>query len=203
MKLSTKQISTFVRDDPREVRPEHQSEQIKLQSVVAQAVFLWWAPVFQRHRRAPERMPPALIVSRRSPPDFPSPRSALERRLRPLQLSCGMNTGAAALSQIQTRYDTASLPIERETWPQGVLPAENVATSKPLGAAHRPKKKGRGVGLWAGDALGIPVSNCMLGDKRTQLKKSLALADRVMRLQAAARRQSNKKFRIGRAHRAL
>jgi hypothetical protein len=97
-----------------------------------------------------------------------------------------MNTGAAALSQIQTRYDTASLPIERETWPQGMSPAENVATSKPLGAAHRPKKKGRGLGLWSGDALGIPVSNCMLGDKRTQLKKSLALADRVMRLQAAA-----------------
>ena len=65
------------------------------------------------HRRAP--MPPAVIVLRRSPPDFPSPRSVLERRLQTLRLSCGMNTGAAALSQIQNLFDTASLPIERET----------------------------------------------------------------------------------------
>jgi len=108
-----------------------------------------------------------------------------------------MNTGVAALSQIQTLNDTASLPIERETWSQGMLPAENVATSKPLGASHRPKKKGRGVGLWAGDALGIPVSNRTLGEKRTQLKKSLALADGVTRLQAHARRQSKKNLGSG------
>jgi len=104
-----------------------------------------------------------------------------------------MNTGVAALSQIQTLNDTASLPIERETWPQGMSPAENVATSKPLGAAHRPKKKGRGLGLWSGDALGIqPVPKSYAWRPEDPIKEIFSGPNHAILLQANRVRHRSK-----------
>jgi hypothetical protein len=96
-----------------------------------------------------------------------------------------MEAGATAPWQGQMRDNEVSRRTERGTSLQGMLPAGNVATSKPI--SSRSFSSSEGVAAWRqwpGDALGIqPVLNCTLGYRQTELNKFLAEPNHASRMQ--------------------